>query len=43
MDVRMLILTTFDLDEYAFSALRAGASGFRTTMPRRPAQLAWTR
>ena len=22
------ILTTFDLDEYAFSALRAGASGF---------------
>ena len=24
----MLILTTFDLDEYAFSALRAGASGF---------------
>jgi DNA-binding NarL/FixJ family response regulator len=26
--VRILILTTFDLDEYAFSALRAGASGF---------------
>ncbi|HEV2640630.1 MAG TPA: response regulator transcription factor [Actinocrinis sp.] len=26
--VRVLILTTFDLDEYAFSALRAGASGF---------------
>jgi DNA-binding NarL/FixJ family response regulator len=25
---RVLILTTFDLDEYAFSALRAGASGF---------------
>jgi DNA-binding NarL/FixJ family response regulator len=25
---RILILTTFDLDEYAFSALRAGASGF---------------
>ena len=24
----MLILTTFDLDEYAFSGLRAGASGF---------------
>ena len=24
----MLILTTFDLDEYAFGALRAGASGF---------------
>ncbi|RUQ98306.1 response regulator [Labedella endophytica] len=27
-EVRVLILTTFDLDEYAFSALRAGASGF---------------
>jgi DNA-binding NarL/FixJ family response regulator len=27
-DARVLILTTFDLDEYAFSALRAGASGF---------------
>jgi len=26
--VRVLILTTFDLDEYAFAALRAGASGF---------------
>jgi DNA-binding NarL/FixJ family response regulator len=25
---RVLIVTTFDLDEYAFSALRAGASGF---------------
>ena len=25
---RILILTTFDLDEYAFAALRAGASGF---------------
>ncbi len=25
---RILILTTFDLDEYAFSALRLGASGF---------------
>ena len=24
----MLILTTFDLDEYVFDALRAGASGF---------------
>ena len=24
----MLVLTTFDLDEYAFAALRAGASGF---------------
>jgi DNA-binding NarL/FixJ family response regulator len=27
-DVRILILTTFDLDEYVFEALRAGASGF---------------
>jgi DNA-binding NarL/FixJ family response regulator len=26
--VRVLILTTFDLDEYAFGALGAGASGF---------------
>jgi DNA-binding NarL/FixJ family response regulator len=25
---RILILTTFDLDEYVFEALRAGASGF---------------
>ncbi|MEV7283360.1 response regulator transcription factor [Streptomyces sp. NPDC093252] len=25
---RVLVLTTFDLDEYAFDALRAGASGF---------------
>lgn len=27
-DVRILILTTFDLDEYVHEALRAGASGF---------------
>lgn len=26
--VKVVILTTFDLDEYAFSALKAGASGF---------------
>ncbi|MDY0909571.1 response regulator transcription factor [Microbacterium sp. CFBP9034] len=26
--IRILVLTTFDLDEYAFAALRAGASGF---------------
>lgn len=26
--VRVVILTTFDLDEYVFEALRAGASGF---------------
>lgn len=25
---RILVLTTFDLDEYVFSALKAGASGF---------------
>ncbi|MCM3696767.1 response regulator transcription factor [Microbacterium oleivorans] len=27
-DTRVLVLTTFDLDEYAFGALRAGAGGF---------------
>ena len=27
-NVRIVILTTFDLDEYVFEALRAGASGF---------------
>ncbi len=27
-DAKILILTTFDLDEYVFQALRAGASGF---------------
>jgi len=27
-DSRIIVLTTFDLDEYAFGALRAGASGF---------------
>jgi DNA-binding NarL/FixJ family response regulator len=26
--VRVLILTTFEIDEYVFQALRAGASGF---------------
>ena len=26
--IRILILTTFDLDEYVFAALKAGASGF---------------
>jgi DNA-binding NarL/FixJ family response regulator len=26
--VRVLVLTTFDLDEYVYAALRAGASGF---------------
>jgi DNA-binding NarL/FixJ family response regulator len=27
-DTRILILTTFDLDEYVYEAIRAGASGF---------------
>jgi DNA-binding NarL/FixJ family response regulator len=27
-DVRVLILTTFDLDEYVYAAIKAGASGF---------------
>jgi len=27
-DVRVVILTTFELDEYVFEAIRAGASGF---------------
>ncbi|MFE0459382.1 response regulator [Kitasatospora sp. NPDC058965] len=27
-DTKVLIMTTFDLDEYAFAGLRAGASGF---------------
>jgi len=27
-DARIIVLTTFDLDEYAFGGLRAGASGF---------------
>lgn len=27
-DAKIIVLTTFDLDEYAYGALRAGASGF---------------
>lgn len=35
-DTKVLVLTTFDLDEYVIEALRAGASGFllKTTPPR---------
>ena len=35
VSTRVLILTTFDLDEYAYGALRAGASGFllKDTVP----------
>ena len=36
--VRVLVLTTFDLDEYVFRALRAGASGF-LVKDTRPAEL----
>jgi DNA-binding NarL/FixJ family response regulator len=35
---RVLVLTTFDLDEYAFGGLRAGASGF-LLKDARPAEL----
>jgi len=39
-DSRVLILTTFDVDEYVFQALRAGASGFLLKdVP--PEQLCW--
>ena len=51
--VRIVILTTFDLDEYVYGALRAGASGFlkdaapRTCSPRcgwsQPATPCWRR
>ncbi|WP_062130857.1 response regulator [Demequina aestuarii] len=37
-ETRVLVLTTFDLDEYAFGALRAGASGF-LLKDARPAEL----
>jgi DNA-binding NarL/FixJ family response regulator len=37
---RVLILTTYDLDEYAFAALRAGASGFLLKHARPPELIA---
>ncbi|WP_348787570.1 response regulator transcription factor [Leifsonia sp. NPDC080035] len=37
-EARIIILTTFDLDEYAFGGLRAGASGF-LLKDARPAEL----
>lgn len=38
LDTKVLILTTFDLDEYAFGGLRVGASGF-LLKDTRPAEL----
>jgi DNA-binding NarL/FixJ family response regulator len=38
-EARILVLTTYDLDEYAFTALRYGASGF-LLKDSRPAELA---
>jgi DNA-binding NarL/FixJ family response regulator len=37
LEVKVLIVTTFDLDEYVYAALRAGASGFllKDTLPER--------
>src|SRR4051794_14820964 len=39
-DTKIIILTTFDLDEYVYLALRTGASGFllKTTAPAQLAQ-----
>ena len=39
LDSRVLVVTTFDLDEYVFAALRAGAAGF-LLKEARPEQLA---
>ena len=43
---RILILTTFDLDDYVYDALQAGASGFLLRTPRRRTcsrRFAWSR
>ena len=34
-DVKVVILSTFDLDEYVFDAIRAGANGFLVKTPNR--------
>jgi DNA-binding NarL/FixJ family response regulator len=39
--VRVIVLTTFDLDDYVYRALRAGASGSCSRTPRRNS--CWTR
>jgi DNA-binding NarL/FixJ family response regulator len=42
-EARVLILTTYDLDEYVYAALRAGASGFMLKDGRPPDLLAGVR
>ncbi len=41
--VQVLVLTTYDLDEYVFEALRAGASGFLLKDSGRPFNLSGPR
>ena len=42
---RVLVLTTFDLDEYVYDAIRAGASGFllKDVRPRAAVRSGWRR